>query len=109
MIEINHLTKKFGDLMAVDDLSLKVGRGEFFAVLGPNAAGKTTLIRVLAGLLKPTSRTGRVAGFDGQADPVEARRRLAYVPDFPFLYDKLTPWEFLRFTGHVFQMSETRI
>jgi ABC-2 type transport system ATP-binding protein len=109
MIELHHLTKKFGDLVAVDDLSLKVERGEFFAVLGPNAAGKTTLIRVLAGLLKPTSGTARVAGFDVQADPLEARRRLAYVPDFPFLYDKLTPWEFLRFTGHVFQMSESRI
>ena len=106
MIEINHLTKKFGDLVAVDDLSLKVERGEFFAVLGPNAAGKTTLIRVLAGLLKPSAGTAR---FDVQADPLEARRRLAYVPDFPFLYDKLTPWEFLRFTGHVFQMSESRI
>jgi ABC-type glutathione transport system ATPase component len=62
MIELNHLTKKFGDLVAVDDLSLKVERGEFFAVLGPNAAGKTTLIRVLAGLLKPTAGTARVAG-----------------------------------------------
>ena len=109
MIELNHLTKKFGDLVAVNDLSLKVERGEFFAVLGPNAAGKTTLIRVLAGLLKPSSGTARVAGFDVQADPLEARRRLAYVPDFPFLYDKLTPWEFLRFTGHVIQMSESRI
>jgi len=109
MIELLHMTKKFGDLVAVDDLSLKVERGEFFAVLGPNAAGKTTLIRVLAGLLKPSSGTARVAGFDVQADPLEARRRLAYVPDFPFLYDKLTPWEFLRFTGHIFQMSESRI
>jgi ABC-2 type transport system ATP-binding protein len=109
MIEINHLTKKFGELVAVDDLTLKVERGEFFAVLGPNAAGKTTLIRVLAGLLKPSAGTARVAGFDVQADPLEARRRLAYVPDFPFLYDKLTPWEFLRFTGHIFQMSESRI
>jgi ABC-2 type transport system ATP-binding protein len=109
MIEINHLTKKFGDLVAVDDVSLKVERGEFFAVLGPNAAGKTTIIRILAGLLKPSAGTARVAGFDVQADPIEARRRLAYVPDFPFLYDKLTPWEFLRFTGHIFQMSEERI
>src|SRR5208282_6614685 len=104
-----HLTKKFGDLVAVDDLSLKVERGEFFAVLGPNAAGKTTLLRVLAGLLKPTSGAARVAGFDVQADPMEARRRLAYVPDFPFLYEKLTPWEFLRFTGQIFQMSERRL
>jgi ABC-2 type transport system ATP-binding protein len=109
MIELHQLTKKFGDLVAVDDLTLKVERGEFFAVLGPNAAGKTTLIRVLAGLLKPTRGTARVAGFDIQTAPLEARRRLAYVPDFPFLYDKLTPLEFLRFTGQIFQMSEDRI
>jgi len=109
MIELSHLTKKFGDLVAVDDLTLKVERGEFFAVLGPNAAGKTTLVRVLAGLLKPSRGTARVAGFDVQTAPLEARRRLAYVPDFPFLYDKLTPLEFLRFTGQIFQMSESRI
>jgi len=109
MIELNQLTKKFGDLVAVDDLTLKVERGEFFAVLGPNAAGKTTLIRVLAGLLKPTRGTARVAGFDIQTAPLEARRRLAYVPDFPFLYEKLNPLEFLRFTGQIFQMSEERM
>src|ERR1039458_6648055 len=109
MIELSHLTKKFGDLVAVDDVSLKVERGEFFAVLGPNAAGKTTLIRVLAGLLKPTHGTARVAGFDVQTAPLEARRRLAYVPDFPFLYDKLTPLEFLRFTGQMFRLDAARI
>jgi ABC-2 type transport system ATP-binding protein len=109
VIELNHLTKKFGDLVAVDDLTLKVERGEFFAVLGPNAAGKTTLIRVLAGLLKPTQGTAKVAGFDVQTSPLEARRRLAYVPDFPFLYDKLTPLEFLRFSGQIFQMDEDKI
>jgi len=109
MIQLRHLTKKFGDLVAVSDLSLQVGRGEFFAVLGPNAAGKTTLLRVLAGLLKPTSGTARVAGFDIQTDPLQARRRMAYVPDFPFLYEKLTPWEFFRFTGQIFQMSGARL
>ena len=109
MIELVHLVKRFGDLVAVNDLSLTVPRGEFFAVLGPNAAGKTTTIRILAGLIKPTSGSARVAGFDVQAQPVEARRRLAYVPDFPFLYDKLTPWEFFRFTGQLFQMEDTRI
>jgi ABC-2 type transport system ATP-binding protein len=109
MIELSHLSKKFGDLMAVNDLSLTIGRGRFFAILGPNAAGKTTLMRVLAGLLKPTSGVAKVAGFNIQTDPLEARRRLAYVPDFPFLYDKLTPWEFFRFSGQVFQMSAARI
>ena len=109
MIQLRQLTKKFGDLVAVSDLTLQVGRGQFFAVLGPNAAGKTTLMRVLAGLLKPTSGTARVAGFDIQTDPLEARRRMAYVPDFPFLYDKLTPLEFFRFTGQIFQMSGARL
>jgi ABC-2 type transport system ATP-binding protein len=109
MIEIINLVKKFGDLVAVNQINLTVGRGEFFAVLGPNAAGKTTTIKVVTGLIKPTSGSARVAGFDIQTHPLEARRRLAYVPDFPFLYDKLTPWEFLRFTGQLFQMEEGRI
>jgi len=109
MIELVHLVKRFGELVAVDDLSLTVSRGEFFAVLGPNAAGKTTTLRILAGLIKPSSGSARVAGFDVQTQPVEARRRLAYVPDFPFLYDKLTPWEFFRFTGQLFQMADARI
>ena len=109
MIELIHLVKRFGDLVAVNDLSLIVPRGEFFAVLGPNAAGKTTTIKLLAGLLKPTSGSARVAGYDVQTQPLEARKRLAYVPDFPFLYDKLTPWEFLRFTGQLFQMASERI
>src|SRR5438876_7063156 len=109
MIELVHLVKRFGELVAVNDLSLTVPRGEFFAVLGPNAAGKTTTLRILAGLIKPSSGSARVAGFDVQTQPVEARRRLAYVPDFPFLYDKLTPWEFFRFTGHLLLMSEAHL
>lgn len=106
MIELERIVKKFGDLVAVNDLSLTVRRGEFFAVLGPNAAGKTTTIKVLTGLIKPTSGTARVAGFDVQTHPLEVRQRLAYVPDFPFLYDKLTPWEFIRFTGQMFRMED---
>jgi len=109
MIEIINLVKKFGDLTAVNDITLTVGRGEFFAVLGPNAAGKTTMIKMITGLIKPTAGTARVAGFDIQTHPLEARRRMAYVPDFPFLYDKLTPWEFFRFTGQIFQMEEGRV
>ena len=109
MIELVHLVKRFGDLAAVSDISLTVPRGEFFAVLGPNAAGKTTTLRILAGLIKPTSGSARLAGFDVQQQPMEARRRLAYVPDFPFLYDKLTPWEFLRFTGQIFLMDPARL
>ena len=106
MIEIEQLTKQFGDLRAVNDVSLTVPTGEFFVILGPNAAGKTTTIKVMAGLMKPTSGAVRICGFDSATDPLEARRRLAYVPDFPFLYDKLTPAEFFRFTGKLFGMED---
>ena len=109
MIELENLVKKFGDLTAVDGLSLTVEKGEFVAVLGPNAAGKTTTIKMLVGLIKPDSGTVRVCGIDVQTDPIAVRRHLAYVPDFPFLYDKLTPWEFLRFTGQLFHMEESQI
>jgi len=109
MIELIRVVKKFGSLIAVNDLTLTVPAGQFFAVLGPNAAGKTTTLKILAGLMKPTSGTARVGGFDVQTHPLEARRRMAFVPDFPFLYDKLTPWEFLRFTGQLFQMKDEKI
>ncbi len=109
MIELVHLTKKFGDLVAVNDVTLTIPRGEFFAMLGPNAAGKTTTLKMLAGLMKPTAGAARVCGFDMQAQPLEARRRLAFVPDFPFLYDKLTPWEFFRFIGQLFQTPDAKI
>jgi len=109
MIELVNLVKKFGDITAVSDVSLTIPRGEFFAMLGPNAAGKTTTLKMLAGLMRPTSGCARVCGFDMQLQPLEARRRIAYVPDFPFLYDKLTAWEFFRFTGQLFQMPEAKI
>jgi ABC-2 type transport system ATP-binding protein len=109
MIELDQLVKKFGSLTAVDQVSLRVNRGEFFAVLGPNAAGKTTMIKMLAGLIKPTTGRALICGFDIQAQPLEARKRLAYVPDFPFLYDKLTAREFFRFIGQLFQLEPGRI
>ena len=109
VIELVHLVKKFGNLVAVNDVTLTIPRGEFFAVLGPNAAGKTTTLKILAGLMKPTSGNARVCGFDAQRQPLEARRRVAYVPDFPFLYEKLTAREFFRFIGQLFQMDDARI
>jgi ABC-2 type transport system ATP-binding protein len=109
MIELDRLVKKFGDLVAVNDLTLKIEQGEFFAMLGPNAAGKTTTIKMITGLIKPTSGGTRICGFDVQSQPLPARQRLAYVPDFPFLYDKLTAWEFFRFTGEMFRLDPARI
>ena len=109
MIELINLVKKFGDLTAVNNVTLTIPRGEFFAMLGPNAAGKTITLKILAGLMKPTSGCTRVCGFDMQTQPLEARKRIAYVPDFPFLYDKLTAWEFFRFTGQLFQMPDAKI
>ena len=109
VIELVHLVKKFGDLIAVNDVTLTIPRGEFFAMLGPNAAGKTTTLKILVGLMKPTAGSARVCGFDVQTQPLEARRRVAYVPDFPFLYEKLTAREFFRFIGQLFQMDDARI
>ena len=109
MIELVHLRKQFGSLVAVNDVTLTVPRGEFFALLGPNAAGKTTSLKILAGLIRPTAGSARICGFDVQTQPLEARRRLAYVPDFPFLYDKLTAWEFFRFTGQLFHLDDAKI
>lgn len=109
MIELIKLTKKFGDLVAVDNIDLFIPKGEFFAVLGPNAAGKTTTIKMIAGMIKPTHGTAKIAGFDIQTEPIEARKRMAYVPDFPFLYEKLTVKEFLLFTGQIFEMPYQKI
>ena len=105
MISIRHLTKHFGALTAVDDLTLDVAQGEFFAFLGPNAAGKTTTIKMLAGLLRPSAGEVRIGEFDVQREPEKAKALMAYVPDFPFLYDKLTAREFMQFVGDIFQMD----
>ena len=105
MIQTKGLAKHFGALTAVQSLDLDVPQGEFFAFLGPNGAGKTTTIKMLAGLLKPTSGTASVAGFDVQKDPENAKARLAYVPDFPYTYDKLTAVEFMQFVGDIFGME----
>lgn len=99
MIELEHVSKHFGSLEAVKDLSLTVPRGELFCFLGPNGAGKTTTIKMMSGLLRPTSGRIRLGGVDVQKDPVEARRMVGYIPDFPFLYDRLTATEFFEFTG----------
>ncbi|MHA3770192.1 ABC transporter ATP-binding protein [Verrucomicrobiota bacterium sgz303538] len=105
MVHVRALTKCFGALTAVNGIDLEIAQGEFFAFLGPNGAGKTTTIKMLSGLLRPTSGEVRVGGFDIQREPEKAKAQLAYVPDFPFLYDKLTAREFMQFVGELFQMD----
>ena len=109
MIRARALTKNFGSLRAVDGLDLDIAPGEFFAFLGPNAAGKTTTIKMLAGLLRPTSGTVEIGGCDLHREPEKAKAQLAYVPDFPFLYDKLTATEFMRFVGDIYSMERRAI
>ena len=103
MIEIERLVKRYGDFTAVDDISLTARRGEIFGFLGPNGAGKTTTIRVLAGLSLPTSGSVRLAGIDVVASPREAKSITGYVPDRPFLYEKLTGRELLRFVADLYR------
>ena len=109
MIRVRALTKNFGPLCAVGGLDLDIAQGEFFAFLGPNAAGKTTTIKMLSGLLKPTAGTIEIGGCDLSREPERAKAQLAYVPDFPFLYDKLTAAEFMQFVGDVFGMERSAI
>ena len=109
MISARSLTKTYGSLTAVSDLNLEIPAGEFFAFLGPNAAGKTTTIKMLAGLLRPTAGQVTIGGYDLQREPEKAKAMLAYVPDFPFLYDKLTASEFMQFVGDIFCMDRARV
>jgi len=109
MIRTEHLTKKYGGLMAVNDLNLDIPQGQCFAFLGPNGAGKTTTIKLLAGLLKPTSGRALVGGHDIQQDPVAARKLIGFVPDTPFLYDKLDPVEFMLFIGQLYGMNRREV
>ncbi len=105
MISIASVTKRYGPKVAVQDLSLDVPAGELFAFLGPNGAGKTTTIKMLCGLLFPTSGTVSVGGFDLATAGDRARALVSYVPDQPFLYEKLTGREFLQFTADLYGLA----
>jgi ABC-2 type transport system ATP-binding protein len=102
MVELCDVTKKYGIKTAVDRLSLKIPAGELFAFLGPNGAGKTTTIKLMCGLLFPTSGTVRVGGYDLGAEGDKARQQISYVPDQPYLYEKLTGREFLQFIADMY-------
>ncbi len=109
MIQTQALCKTFGDVRAVCDLTLDIPQGEFYAFLGPNGAGKTTTIKMLVGLLTPECGRALVGGFDVQTQPEAAKQLISYVPDFPYLYDKLTPAEFMRFVGELFCMDRATL
>ena len=103
-LEIEGLVKRF-DRPAVNGLSLQIRAGEFYALLGPNGAGKTTTLRIIAGLLAPDAGTVHVCGIDVTREPIAAKQRMAWVPDEPILYDKLTPFEYLEFIAALWGMD----
>jgi len=105
MIELDHVTKQFGAVTAVDDICLRIAPGELFGCIGPNGAGKTTTIRMIGGLLAPTAGRVRINGVDMAQDPVIAKQQIGFIPDRPYLYDKLTAQEFLRFTADLYGVS----
>lgn len=105
MIAVEHLVKRYGGFTAVDDVSLEVAAGEIHGFLGPNGAGKTTTIRMIAGLLKPTAGRILVNGHDAAVEPEQAKATLGFIPDRPFIYEKLTAGEFLRFHGGLYGLD----
>jgi len=105
MIHIEDVTKRFGRLTAVDHLTLSVPPGEVFAFIGPNGAGKTTTIKLIVGLLRPDQGRITLFGHDVQKDYIRAKALLSYVPDQPYLYEKLTGREFLHFVGAIYGMD----
>lgn len=104
MIVCQGLTKDFGPLRAVDSLDLSIRQGELYGFLGPNGAGKTTTIKMMTGLLRPTAGTALIGGYDILRQPLEAKRLIGYIPDNPFLYEKLTGREFLSFMADLYSV-----
>ncbi len=108
MIEVERLSKHFGSFAAVDDVSLAIRRGEIFGFLGPNGAGKTTTIKMLAGLLKPSGGRIRIKGIDLAASPVACKQITGFIPDRPYLYEKLTGIEYLQFIASLYHLPLDR-
>ena len=106
MIQTFNLTKAFGTKIAVNNLNLDIKRGEVFGFLGPNAAGKTTTIKLLVGLLRPTAGSALICGYDIQKDYLKVKSLISYIPDIPYLYERLTGREFLRFVSEVYLLDE---
>src|SRR4030042_3686420 len=103
------LTRRFGSLVAVDHVSLEVPEGQILGYLGPNGAGKTTTVRMLTGMIQPTSGSITVSGFDIEKNPLEVKRRIGFVPESGALYQSLTPVEYLGLTGGLYGMDEADV
>ena len=106
MIELKGLTKRYGNLMAVDNLDLLIPKGEIFGFIGPNGAGKTTTINMIGGILAPTSGTVMICGINMESDPEKAKRKIGFIPERPYLYEKLTGMEFLKFIADLYGVGE---
>ncbi len=106
MLQLTGIVKRYGDFGAVNGLDLRVPRGEIFGFLGPNGAGKTTTIRMIAGVLEPTEGSIVIGGYDLETHPLQAKSRIGYIPDRPFLYEKLSGGEFLRFVSGLWGKDE---
>src|SRR6185503_4839405 len=109
MIKLTQLSKKYGSFTAVDGIDLDVPRGELFGFLGPNGAGKTTTLRMIAGILRPTGGSVHIGDVDVAVDPIAAKMKLGFIPDRPFIYEKLTGAEFLRFVAGLYGQAGPEI
>ncbi|MFD2706512.1 MULTISPECIES: ABC transporter ATP-binding protein [Salibacterium] len=101
-VVLNGVSKQYGSFSAAEDISITIPKGELFGFLGPNGAGKTTTIKMMTGLLEPTDGTIEIGGINMWKQPLQAKKKIAYVPDHPTLYEKLTGWEYIRFIASVF-------
>ncbi len=106
MIKLKGLTKRYGNLVAVDNLNLLIPKGEIFGFIGPNGAGKTTTINMIGGILAPTSGTVMICGINMESDPEKAKRKIGFIPERPYLYEKLTGMEFLKFIADLYGVGE---
>jgi ABC-2 type transport system ATP-binding protein len=109
MLKLTNLTKKFGSFTAVNNINLEINAGDFFGFLGQNGAGKTTTIKMITGLYAPTKGTIHIGGFDIQKNHIEAKKLIGYIPDQPFLYEKLTGREFLYFCGGIYNIEKNKL
>ena len=109
VLELVSVSKRFGDFLALDAMDMRLDRGQVLGFLGPNGAGKTTTLRLITGLLRPTAGTIRVCGMDVVRQAIEAKRRVGFISDRPYVYEKLTGAEFLRFVGGLWSMSPAAI